>query len=118
MVLILLLKIFLNFSNSSQIRDIIRDNAESDLLDKDLQVKQKQLEVLTSKPDNRLYYDVDGYKTKVENITKRLEDYRNNPNSTEDITKLKQDLNGLTFDYSEMGNQLNQLTLDKTKPRY
>jgi hypothetical protein len=108
-------KNFFKFSNSSQIRDIIRDNAESDLLDKDLQVKQKQLEVLTSKPDNRLYYDVDGYKTKVENITKRLEDYRNNPNSTEDITKLKQDLNGLTFDYSEMGNQLNQLTLDKTK---
>jgi hypothetical protein len=82
-------------------------------LDKDLQVKQKQLEVLTSKPDNRLYYDVDGYKTKVENITKRLEDYRNNPNSTEDITKLKQDLNALTFDYSEMGNQLNQLAVDK-----
>lgn len=108
-------KNFFKFSNSSQIRDIIRDNAESDLLDKDLAVKQKQLEALTAKPENRLYYDVDGYKTKVEDLTKRLEDYRNNPNTTEDVTKLKQDLNALTFDYSDMGNQLNEIGLEKAK---
>lgn len=108
-------KNYFKFANDGRIRDMVRDNAESDILTKDLATKQKQLEVLSSKPENRLYYDVDGFSDKLQEYTKRLEDYRNNPSSVEDLSKLKQEMNGFTFDYSEMGDKLNTLAVDKAQ---
>lgn len=106
-------KAMFNFQTSAEMRDILREAAETELVDKDLATKTDAIEKMIMDPAKSIYFNTEDLKGKLSNITKRLEDYRNNPNTQENLATIKADLNGLNIDYSDTGNKLMDASVDQ-----
>ena len=107
-------KSMFNFLNSGDMRNIMREAAESDLVTKTLTEKTANIEKMIMDPTKSIYFNTEELKGKVKDLTRRLEDYRNNPNTQEDLATIKAELNGLDMEYSDTGNKLMDATVDQS----